>query len=1667
MKKNYIKALKVSLFLVISALLFSCQIGLGDAIDMAAPEITVTTPSSNSSTGQTLLIKGNVSDNECLSYFTVNVSKYNGENVSYKYDIASGTWFALKADGTWDAESQENPINASYSGNNKYGNWELSVSLSGSLDGITGDKYTIKSQVFDNYKNDGSKSLDSRVITLDTVVPTVSIISPAIFSDRTELVNKNYLIKNNDHIRYLNNKDVEIEGIQVEDTILGAFHIYIDEEIVPAIDEDNILENCLVHKEIQGERSWSTIIKSSDFKTDLGNNRHYLRLVTQSFDIAGNEKWTMHGWFVYDNNADIPWITADFGDDDASGTSTLYPECAMQGQAFDDDGIKKIIIDLYIDRNGVNVKDNELSKVIDLDSLSNPTYYAWSVNAPGESCTFYVDVKCIDKFGTESDTVKRYLHVKDVTPPNLIYSIDTGKSLVELCDSYGNFSLSGSVTDDGNIPDEGLKIVRIVNESDLVNYFNSTYDGWKKPVNPSGNTWEDSKHNKVWIIPLSGSGHERTFNKAFNIFTDFGIDLASENYLSTQNFVIMATDATGVSTLESFALQGDNSIPEFKITNVQIYDKNDQPKTDYSITDFTSTQTLGVLDAGDKIKFEGTWSDDSSKFTGKQTGKITLTWNEISDESKKVITKNANGSWNSQKITIPSGTSSLSTLLTFTDLGNKSVTQNFAVYFKSSKPEFMQYGSNNSDKSYKAGDKIEITMEFNKKVKFSGSNELPKLELNVNNSTNTLRYATYKSGNETAKHIYEYEVQPGDNVSDLNVKKIIADTNVWKEVVQNGDPVTIAGITTMHINDSSSLASGRDIVIDTTAPFIDKENIISTAGCYKSGKNIYFELTYSEAVEVKDINKLKLKLNISNNSQTVYAGGATKTGDKTYRFKYSVDDGDECAGNVIAEELLLNGATITDLAGNSLVSNAQGKYLISSHGTVSITIDTDSPAEPVIYINESSTGFKTTYYEAPVITIPAFTSGNSGYESSNIKKISKDNGRTYEDYTGAITLSTNGKYEITAYHEDAAGNRVECSSPVTINVDKGDVLESVSANVSDGTYTTGKKILIKLFFRKAVYVDALNLPSLTLNVNRGASESITVPYKSGNGTKVFYFEYEVVDGDNCSTKLEAGNIVGDIYDASVSGTKINAYADVSKLSVGNKLTGSRTIKISTNTPEVSKVSFNDDGTQLKIKFNKDIKKNSGDIVITQTNDSFLAPSVVSKETYDLFPASIKKYYVSGTNGASYDSASGKYVSDIVEKYILTENPSTKNLYLNDNTTLCNEFKTSYSSFMTVTVPVTSGSVTVSGDELIIDITGSYKVPVKGASYNISIPVGLVKDSLGLTNAVLKEENDLFHPGCENPTIRIQKKKETVSENTNPVQPFEVPVVIDCRTPGAKIVYQKIQKSNDTPSSIGLSEQYIEWNTIKHHALQVDPITSTNISKSDQENTTTYPFVVYSSFNIGLTDTTDNNKKGCKILITARSSKVNPTDSSISYDATDKAQEMAYRTVLLYNDKYSHSGTDEYMESASMDSDEDEYGWRWVRGGDNTAGGVSTPGFPVSWNTGEYSKTRAMTYVSRGSTTEWYWISWDITVPCYTQFLIGNMPSECSTKGPESWCWSANGFVAEKDKYPLYPGESLIYNQEDSGNGSLTFFKKHREQRTTSAGISDSTYGTIPYIVEIK
>lgn len=1577
-----------TLFLILSSfLILSCEVGLGEAIDLIAPSVNISTPVPTGSVTQTFTIKGNAQDNFGVIQIDVNVI---GDGVDLQYQWTSGGW-KIKNGTSWD-DYEDGTVN----GSQKNMDWTLTVPASTAL---SGHDYTITTVVADYYGNEGKNTKDERVVTIDTSEPTVSIIEPILSTSATDSAFASYALKDNNVLNRLHNGTFTISGSQREDTHLDYLMVYLDEDTTP-LTRTNVEYSgtYIAKKKVTGDnlRNWSTEISLSELPSTYNTEKHIVRLVTESHDQAGNIETKSNGWFVYWNEADIPWVNATFGSGVSSSPIEVYPSCSLQGQAYDDDGLKSISIQVF-DDTGAKVQDYSIGEA-ELREDGNPTYKAWAINALGETCRFSVKVKCTDIYNNTSEEVTRYLSVSDVNPPQL-YNISPASGSIELGNSNGQFTFSGKVKDDGEI--DFVKIVRIADgkDSTQMQYFDKSYSEWNKATT---NGYTDVNGNKIWTLPLSaenieGNYHIRTITKSFNYFSDFGISATGQKS-TNQKFILLTQDKGGSSSVESYTLQIDVVAPSIAVTTIKVYASGaSTPRETQEFGNEPITLTTPFTRSGesitDKIEITGTWSDNSSDMWGASkigTPVIKVGGNSVS------CTKNSNGTWTTGKINPPdSATGVISASLT--DWAGNTTNTSASYYVNSSVPVLSRIGAISADGSYKQGDKIQITMEFNKAVTFTGVQ--PVLTLN------TGKTAIYESGNTTSKHVFTYLVGAGENVEKLGVVNINSGIT-WTD--NDGSTIELVGEKIVLPTGTTSLQGGRSIRIDTTPPSLQSITPITSPGYYNANKEIFIQAKFSESVKFSDISKLKLNFNNGKTSTTT-----TKTGSDTVLFKYQVGPTDNAANPLSISSITSSGCTITDIAGNSIGSTITVPNNLGT-GTKGIYIDTQAPATPVI----QGLGTQSVVYGTSGISFSL-----AGLEEGiTYKKYTVDGGKSWLDYTSTVTLTTNGEYNICAYQEDLAGNRSEYTTTVTRILDSGEILTFVTADVSDGVYTTGNKIPIKLNFRKNVTVSAAS--KLKLNVT-GVEDRYAV-YKSGSGSSVITYEYTVQEHDACD-RLE----ITDFNYVSIKDSDnidLSSYCTLPAAGSGNRLEDSRTISIVTGIPVISNFVFNQTETtpRLEITFNRKITKLAGKS-ITITNTNYLAPAVLTKAQYlDYYgtSSSIATYYEKGVNGASSSE-----VADTSEKYVLKFN-------YDSNTAALKTLMTGTIKADVITIPISSSKVSIGSDSktMYISLSDAYKLPVKGTSYSVTIPEGIVADDQNHTNQADTTSRTFTLNGVEAPVIRVNKAKETISGD-KATQPATASVKMDCQTPGANIKYTM---KTSTYATNTVTESVVKNTGNGSIITSVNPV----VTNGSEANYT-------SSFTIG---SSSDLEKGYKYFIDAYT-----TYSSTKYHA----YEVAVRSVVRI--KYgsislttSQSGGYTNPENCTS---------MWIRGGDAESGGVATPGFPFSWNPGEYNKARLMTKTSDNK--YWYWITWDISTSAYFGFLAGNVPNDAATNGPSNWVWASCSWVSSKAKYPLKPGESISMDPTMDfsawlGTGQFQFFVKHCQYRVGGPGGKCSpTYGE-PY-----
>ena len=352
----------------------------------------------------------------------------------------------------------------------------------------------------------------------------------------------------------------------------------------------------------------------------------------------------------------------------------------------------------------------------------------------------------------------------------------------------------------------------------------------------------------------------------------------------------------------------------------------------------------------------------------------------------------------------------------------------------------------------------------------------------------------------------------------------------------------------------------------------------------------------------------------------------------------------------------------------------------------------------------------------------------------------------------------------------------------------------------------------------------------------------------------------------------------------------------------------------------------------------------------------------------------------------------------------------------------------------------SSAVSVTESSIIVDLTGEYKLPVKGAEYSITIPAGAVKDSVGNTNDVYALKNKLLAPGVEKPEIRIQKNGYEITNagdllKSDVNMPETAKMKIACQTPGSSIKYGINQRAST----------HVVINDCSEHETKTADVTIPTIEK-DYTGTIT----------LGSSGLTFDTAKGMKFAIAAQAS----TDTTTS----DVAYEYAARTVLKFyiGNKYKNADDQDKGEIDDNGNFKTSIKYNgnqvhvekltiWIIGGDSDSGGNTIDPFPLSW--GDPSNFKMMKLdpdtdnnnpITKDKTTvrgEWYWITWDISAPTYHGFVAGDVPSDAQENGPSIWYAGECFYTPLKSNYILYPGETLYMTMHDEGgwNDNNTYY----------------------------
>ena len=423
-----------------------------------------------------------------------------------------------------------------------------------------------------------------------------------------------------------------------------------------------------------------------------------------------------------------------------------------------------------------------------------------------------------------------------------------------------------------------------------------------------------------------------------------------------------------------------------------------------------------------------------------------------------------------------------------------------------------------ADAIYARGDKIQVQVTFTEKVVVDTTNGTPRLTLTIGTEGKT---AVYRRGTGTANLVFEYKVATGDEDTDgisIAANQLSPNNSTITDMEGNAATLTHKALDTQIYHKVSAVR-----------PKINTDGLAITStsanNYYQQGVVLQVTVTFNEAVTVTDTPTLGVTIGTSNKNVAYTAGSGTAT----LIFEYTIAAGDEDTNGVsiAANQLVLNGGTITDAEGNAadvthraLDTQAAHKVdgIVPTVATTNGIAITSTPTSNNTYIAGETIQVQVTFTENVTVTntpeltlrigasdeLAAYQRGTGtkklvfeytvlpGYTDTDGIEI-QANKLSLNDGTIADVAGNPASLTHTALTAQTA-HKVDATQPLPL--DPQQVAPTVSSVVlsSTGPYSVGENIEVTVATSESISV--MGDPILTLVVG---SANRTARYNSGSG----------------------------------------------------------------------------------------------------------------------------------------------------------------------------------------------------------------------------------------------------------------------------------------------------------------------------------------------------------------------------------------------------------------------------------------------------------------------------------------------------------------------------------------------------------------------------------------
>jgi len=496
------------------------------------------------------------------------------------------------------------------------------------------------------------------------------------------------------------------------------------------------------------------------------------------------------------------------------------------------------------------------------------------------------------------------------------------------------------------------------------------------------------------------------------------------------------------------------------------------------------------------------------------------------------------------------------------------------IVIDTSAPTITSITSSTVDGVYGIGANISVRINFSESITLTGT-------MGINLDSGGVCVISGFTGT-TATGVYTVLV--GHNSLDLTASSITVNTTA-RDVALNDLNTALPG---------TNIATGSNIVIDTTAPTITSITSSTTDGYYKAGANISIRINFSESITLTGT----MGINLDSGGICVISGFTGTTTTSVYTVLTSQNSLDLTATSVTvntsARDAALNDLN-TALPGTNI---ATGSNIVIDTTSPTITSITSSTADGAYGIG-ANISIRINFSESITLT------GTMGInlDSGGVCVISGFTGTTatgvYTVLAGQNSLDLSAtSVTVNSTAQDQAINDLNTALPGT-NIATGSnividtlapYITSILSSTASGFYKEGDVISITISFSEPV-----TLASGTLSVNLSSGGSIEYGAFTGTSTTGVY---TVLAGENTLTlNATACNLSGGTFlDLGGSSVLLNLP--------GTNISPSKTIVVDTIAPTIASFALGAASAFLDVSFSEAVysaNTGTGAVLISDFN----------------------------------------------------------------------------------------------------------------------------------------------------------------------------------------------------------------------------------------------------------------------------------------------------------------------------------------------------------------------------------------------------------------------------------------------------------------------------------